>query len=244
MPVVDLSDRTVPALGAHIAMCAPEGGSNVELMAPADPDQPLSRALLKFLGRRGDGPYALMLEAPDPDAEAAVLAERGVDVLPLMAGAGGRDVHPHSTHGVLIRIYPDDSAPVPRRPAEAPGLSGITRVVVATSDAALAAKAYEHGLGLTVGPATLDVERGVHVATCTPPRGGVIDLVAPFDTDQPFARSLHEHLRDHGEGMYALVLETPEPAAAVGVLGERGLATETGSGRCAVTAFGTRFLVQ
>ena len=119
MPVLDFSDRTVPSLGAHVAMCIPEGGSNIELMSPADPDKPLSQALQKFLDRRGDGLYALMLEAPDPDAEADTLAERGLDVLPLMVGAAGRDVHPRSTHGVLIRVYPDNS--VPARPGTRAG---------------------------------------------------------------------------------------------------------------------------
>src|SRR5947209_2156379 len=84
MPVVDHSHHTVPALGAHIAMCVPAGGSNVELMAPATPGLPLSEALQKFLDRRGQGPYALMLEAPDPDVEAEALASRGLDVLGLM----------------------------------------------------------------------------------------------------------------------------------------------------------------
>src|SRR5438093_112100 len=84
MPVVDLSEQTVSALGAHVGMCAPEDGSNIELMAPADAGKPLSLALQKFLDRRGEGLFALMLEAPDPDAEAEVLGARGLDVMPLM----------------------------------------------------------------------------------------------------------------------------------------------------------------
>src|SRR5579859_2087744 len=114
MPVIDFTEETVPTLGAQIALCVPEGGSNIELMAPADRGKPLSQALDRFLDRRGEGLYALMLEAPDPDREAAALAGRGLDVLPLMAGAGGRDVHPRSTHGVLIRVYPSDSVQTAR----------------------------------------------------------------------------------------------------------------------------------
>src|SRR3954453_19995897 len=90
LPVVDFSERTVPQLGARVAMCMPEGGSNIELMAPAGPGKPLSQSLQKRPARRGEGFYALMLEAPEPDVEATALAARGMDVLPLMGGAGGR----------------------------------------------------------------------------------------------------------------------------------------------------------
>ena len=132
MPIADFSSETVPSLGAHVAMCQPKGGSNIELMAPANPTEPLSQALQKFLDRRGEGIYALMLEAPDPNAEAEVLLERGVKVLPLMRGAGGRDIHPSSTHGVLVRIYPDGSVAQPDNPVSAyPNYSGIQKAVVA-----------------------------------------------------------------------------------------------------------------
>ena len=33
MPVADFSRRTVPGLGAHVAMCVPEGGSNIDSWA-------------------------------------------------------------------------------------------------------------------------------------------------------------------------------------------------------------------
>ena len=161
MPVVDFSPRTVPSLGAHVGMCVPKGGSNVELMAPADPSAPLSQALRSSLDRRGEGLYALMLEAPDPDVEAVELAGRGLDVMPLMPGAGGRDVHPRSTHGVLVRVYPNDSATTGDVNGGGDlGLSGIVRVVVATADASLAATAYGDGFGLEVGPVVDDPERG------------------------------------------------------------------------------------
>ena len=123
MYVNDMSARTVPELGAHVGMCQPPGGSNVELMAPSDPDAPLSIALNRFLDRRGTGLYALMLEAADPNAEAQELAMRGMNLLPLMPAATGRDVHPNSTHGVLMRVYPTGSVAQPDDPAvEAPRL--------------------------------------------------------------------------------------------------------------------------
>jgi catechol 2,3-dioxygenase-like lactoylglutathione lyase family enzyme len=243
MPVVDLSERTAPTLGAHVAMCAPEGGSNIELMSPADPDKPLSQALQKFLRRRGDGPYALMLEAPDPNAEATALAERGLDVLPLMAGAGGRDVHPRSTHGVLVRIYPDNSVP-PSAGQEslAPGLSGIATVIVATTDASLAANVYGQGFGLDVGPVVHDEERGVLCARCRAPKGGDIELVSAVDADNPFAQDIERCVKEQNGGIYALVLRAADPAAALALLDARGVGPRA-TAAPEIVVFGTRFLV-
>ena len=77
MPLDDLSAFSAPSLGAKLAMCVPPGGSNIELMSPHDPAAPLSQSLTRFLDRRGDGLFALMLESPDPNAEAELLRERG-----------------------------------------------------------------------------------------------------------------------------------------------------------------------
>lgn len=255
MHVNDMSDRTVPDLGAHVGMCQPLGGSNVELMAPSDPDAPLSMALNRFLDRRGTGLYALMLEAANPNAEADELALRGMNVLPVMAGATGRDVHPNSTHGVLMRVYPTGSVPQPDEPAVgAPHLSGIVRVIVATDDASVAAKAYDHGLGLDVSHAEPDTERGVLVAHAMAPRAAgngaagnasaVIELVSPLDESRPFAGAIASHLRDKGQGMAALVLSAEAPALAAELVGERGLAADLhGPFGPEVTAFGTRFVI-
>ena len=244
MPVLDFSDRTVPDLGAHVGMCMPAGGSNIELMAPSDPDAPLSRSLQKFLDRFGDGLYALMLEAPDPNAEAEELAERGLDVLPLMPGAGGRDLHPRSTHGVLIRVYPNDSVGQhEQRASAAPGLSGISKVVVATDDAHKAAAVYGTGLGLSVGPAVNDAEDGVVRVTCEPPKGGVIELVSAIDTNRPYGREIAEFVETRSEGMHTLVLETDDPAAAASTLSGRGLTFE-GEASPSTTVFGTRFVLR
>jgi hypothetical protein len=244
MPVLDFSDQTVPTLGAHVGMCVPDGGSNIELMSPADPSKPLSQALQKFLDRRGDGLYALMLEAPDPDVEAVALAERGLDVLPLMAGAGGRDVHPRSTHGVLIRIYPNNSVQTEGpHESSAPGFSGITKVIVATADVSLAANVYGQGFALDVGPVLHDEERGVLCARCQPPKGGVIELVSAVDTDRPFAHDIERCMKEHNGGMYALVLRAGDPRSALALLNDRGIVARDGTDPGA-EIFGARFLFE
>lgn len=244
MPYNDLSGGTAAQLGAHVGMCVPTGGSNIELMAPANPDLPLSQALQKFLDRRGEGLYALMLEAPDPDTEADGLAGRGLDVLPLMAGAGGRDVHPRSTGGVLIRVYPNDSAPSggPHTSAE-PGLTGIVEAIVATADAGETAAAYRHGFGLATDDPVKDPDRGVLSVRCRAPKGGDIELVSPIDPGAGFAGSIADFLATTGGGLYALVLEADDPARARELLAERGV-TRGGHDGDELTAFGTRFLIR
>jgi hypothetical protein len=244
MPVADFSDTTVPSLGAHVGMCTPEGGSNIELMAPANPDMALSQSLQKFLDRRGEGFYALMLEAPDPDAEAEILSERGLSGLPLMKGAGGRDVHPSSTHGVLVRVYPNDSAPAPEGvTSAAPELSGIARVIIATTDAAGAAEAYGHGFGLEVEPLVNDEERGVCGVLCRPPKGGVIELVSTVDTSKPFAREIELFLKEKNEGIYAFVLQAEDPKVAATFLQDSGVSVGGTTGLEA-SVFGACLLIE
>ena len=209
MPVVDLTPGSVESLGAKLAMCVPEGGSNIELMSPADPGAPLSRSLSRFLERRGEGLFALMLEAPDPDEEAIALRKRGLNVLPTMAGASGRDVHPNSTHGVLIRVYPVNSFSGETSPASS-GLSGIVRAIVAVRDLDHARRFYETGFGLACDAPRDDDSRGVRGFVCRPPSGGVVEFVSPSDTDRPFAAEVATCLEDR-DGLYALVLQGDEP---------------------------------
>ncbi len=218
MPVEE-SPASVQSLGVRIAMCTPPGGSNIELMSPAVPEAPLNQSLQKFLDRRGEGLFALMLEAPDPNAEADVLTGRGLHVLPLMAGAGGRDVHPRSTHGVLIRVYPTRE---PRGTGAAP-LTGIVRVIIAVNDFDDAVKVYRDRFAMRLEEAPPDTSRGVRVAYCRPGAGGVIEIVSPADTTRPFARSVAGFLERRGEGMYALVHQTDDPTAEAGALRAKGV---------------------
>jgi len=253
IPVVDLSAYSAQNLGANLAMCVPPGGSNIELMSPHDPAAPLSQSLARFLDRRGDGLFALMLEAPDPNAEAELLRARGLDVLPLMLGASGRDVHPRSTHGVLIRVYPTASfqaqpEQITRNDARALGLSGIARVVIAVSDAKRARDTYERGLGLTVLRTSSDSERGIESVLVRAPSGGVIELARPVNEARSFAAAVAERLDQSGDGMCALVLKAPDPAAVGAALSERGLKVqaldESSIEVAASSLFGTRVIVE
>ena len=230
MPVVDVSESSVASLGVNVAMCVPEGGSNIEIMSPSDPNAPLSHSLQKFLARRGEGLFALMLEAPDPNVEAEALLNRGLNVLPLMAGAGGRDVHPNSTHGVLIRVYPVNSfrgratAPTDHgQDTDSPGLSGIAQVIIAVNDLDHAVTVYGNQFALDMAEPVVDAERGVRSAIFTPPSGGVIELVSVDKRNRPFAESVANFLDNNPEGMYALVLQSHDLQASARNLAARGV---------------------
>ncbi len=227
MPVIDLSKSSLPEYGAALGMCVPEGGSNIELMSPVDPSTPLSKSLQGFLDRRGQGLFALMLEAPVPDDEAKILIRRGLNVMPLMPGAFGRDVHPSSTHGVLIRVYPVNSFvakhEVPVDEHDGPRVSGISRVIIAVEDIEHAIEVYGSQFNMAMDSTKLDAERGVRSAICRPATGGAIELVSVDDSSRPFANAIAEFLQNHHEGMYALVLQTKDVIATQKMLVERGL---------------------
>ncbi|TDJ22736.1 MAG: hypothetical protein E2O61_08490 [Gammaproteobacteria bacterium] len=228
MPVIDISDTSVDSLGAKLAMCVPQGGSNIEIMCPEIATAPLCQSLQRFLDRRGEGLFALMLEAPTPDDEAEVLLERGLHVLPLMAGAGGRDIHPKSTHGVLIRVYPVNSFQGEKQQSdETLSLSGITRVMIAVQNIDQAVAVYGAKLGMPIDPVAVDAVRGVKSALCHPPTGGMIELVSVEDNKQAFAKSVEAFLQSRGEGMFALVLETQDLQKTAEVLSQRGLNVDT-----------------
>ena len=148
--------------------------------------------------------------------------------MPLMPGAFGRDVHPSSTHGVLIRVYPVNSfvtqykGPVDER--DGPCVSGISRVIIAVEDIDRAVETYGVQFKMVMDPTQRDTERGVHAAICRPASGGVIELVAVDDSTRPFANAIADFLQNRREGMYALVLQTSDVPATQMMLVERGLA--------------------
>jgi catechol 2,3-dioxygenase-like lactoylglutathione lyase family enzyme len=233
MPVIDMSDTSVDSLGAKLGMCVPPGGSNIELMCPDVPEAPLSQSLQRFLDRRGEGLFALMLEAAVPDEEAERLLANGLNVLPLMEGAGGRDIHPNSTHGVLIRVYPVNSFQGQMdETADTVGLSGVARVVIAVRDIEAASDVYGSKIGLDIEPSSIDDARGVTSVLVRPPTGGVIELVAVKDPSQPFAQRVAEFLTERGEGMFELVLASSDLGNATTTLSSRGLTVDSaGSSR-------------
>jgi len=90
--------------GAEI-LSFPFGESEIELLAPRDPDGPIAR----FLARRGTGIHHICYRVPDLDAALEACRAAGyrlVDDAP-RPGAGGRRIafiHPKSTAGILLEL--------------------------------------------------------------------------------------------------------------------------------------------
>ena len=122
-------------------------------------------------------------------------------------------------------------------------LSGIAKVIVATTDAALAADAYGRGFGLEVGAASVDEDRGVLSVVCRPPKGGIIEPVSAIDTSREFAQDIACMVKEKGEGIYALVLCAEDPRSAASVLRSRGLDLSETTG-IETSVFGTRILIE
>jgi catechol 2,3-dioxygenase-like lactoylglutathione lyase family enzyme len=142
---------------------------------------------------------------------------------------------------VQIRVYPVDSFKaashsIQHNASRALGLSGVARVVIAVRDLERALEVYGHRLALEAVEPRPDPRRGVVAALCAAPAGGRIELVAPVDPSQPFAAAIAERLERVGEGMFALVLQAPDPRAARRALAERGIEPEN--------LFGARILLE
>lgn len=81
------------------------GESEIELLAPRDPDGPIAR----FLAKRGPGIHHVCYRVPDLDAALDRCRKAGyrlIDETPRQ-GAGGRRiafVHPKATAGILLEL--------------------------------------------------------------------------------------------------------------------------------------------
>lgn len=81
------------------------GDTQVELLAPKEPDGPIAR----FLMRRGPGIHHICYRVPDLDAALDACRAAGyrlIDEAPRL-GAGGRRIafiHPKSTAGILLEL--------------------------------------------------------------------------------------------------------------------------------------------
>jgi len=81
------------------------GGSNIELVQPAEPDSPLD----KFLKTKGQGMHHLCFEVDDIEAEIKSLLENGATMIDEKPRPGAHNsrvafVHPKSSSGVLIEL--------------------------------------------------------------------------------------------------------------------------------------------
>jgi hypothetical protein len=97
-------------------------------------------------------------------------------------------------------------------------------VIVAVHDLDHAVAVYGNKFALDIAEPTVDAKRGVRSTVCTPPSGGVIELVSVYNRNQPFAESVAEFLDSSREGMYALVLQSRDLQGSARNLATRGVA--------------------
>ena len=81
------------------------GGSNIELVQPAEPDSPLD----KFLKTKGQGMHHVCFEVDDIEAEIKLLLENGATMIDEKPRPGAHNsrvafIHPKSSSGVLIEL--------------------------------------------------------------------------------------------------------------------------------------------
>ena len=103
--VLGLVPGPVESADGAAIVSLPFGESEVELLAPRDPDGPIAR----FLERRGAGIHHICYRVPDLDSALDACRRAGyrlVDEVP-RTGAGGRRiafVHPKATAGILLEL--------------------------------------------------------------------------------------------------------------------------------------------
>ncbi len=154
----------------------------------------------------------------------------------------------------MIRVYPTNSftatSPRPVSEQNSPGLTGIQRVIIAVRDLGLARASYGEKFALEISEPAADAERGVRYVICTPPSGGVIELVEVDKDNTPFARSIKNFLTKNNEGMYALILRSDNLQKTEKALAARGISVSTVEGLEKVleidrdATFGARFWIE
>lgn len=103
--VLGLVPRPPETADGATIVSLPFGESEVELLAPRDPDSPVAR----FLAKRGPGIHHICYRVPNLDAALERCRQAGyrlVDEAP-RSGAGGRRIaflHPKATAGILLEL--------------------------------------------------------------------------------------------------------------------------------------------
>jgi catechol 2,3-dioxygenase-like lactoylglutathione lyase family enzyme len=101
-------------------------------------------------------------------------------------------------------------------------LSGISRVIVAVRDLDDAIVVYRDRLGIRTRLQGASAG-GVRAAVCEPSSGGQIELRSPIENGGSSGRALEVFLRERGEGMHVLVLESADLDATARALRAEGI---------------------
>jgi len=215
------AQATVADQGVKAALL-PIGRSEIELLEPVD----AKGGVAKFLEKRGEGLHHVCFETPDVGAELAAARAAGfplIDEAPRKGLAGMICfLHPKGTRGVLTEFATPPPGSHHHGPCGKGALHGLAlREVTARShDARAAAEVFHAKLGLAMDDAA--ARPGAVTAAVTV--GGVRLCFVGDDPSSTGAEAvaLRGELERGGEGIAALVLEVPDPAAAAPALTARG----------------------
>ncbi|MBI4234500.1 MAG: VOC family protein [Chloroflexi bacterium] len=193
----------------------------IEIVQPVDPRS----AGARFLERRGEGVYMLVLEVEDRDAAAARLKGLGMAITGTSDGPDSRTafVHPRSflsaflalTQPVNPRNPWPDAGPGWRKFARRAVVKDLKQAVILVRD--LGAALYQAHRAFNLLPTNLhELEYGVRAAYLPVGRGrhygsSFLELVTPTRGDASAAR----YLERHGEGPYLAIFTVDDLDAAM-----------------------------
>jgi methylmalonyl-CoA/ethylmalonyl-CoA epimerase len=214
------AQATVEDQGVKAALL-PIGRSEIELLEPVNPDG----GVAKFLEKRGEGLHHVCFETPDVGADLAAARATGfplIDQAPRKGLAGMiAFLHPKGTCGVLTEFA---TPPASSHHAGAYGhgaLHGLAlrEVTARSKDPEAAARLFHDKLGLA--HTGMAARPGTVLAAVE--IGGVrLCFVGPDPAATAGDAAIRADLERGGEGIAALVLEVPDPAAAESTLAPLG----------------------
>lgn len=206
----------LPQYGLKNAILPVGEGACVEFLQPTDPGSPGAR----FIQRRGEGMYLLVMEVENLSSLAQHLREKGVRITEEAEFPTHRSVfvHPLSVNGTFMELA-EWRVPEEYRPVETPLVRRIRQVAILVRDLEAAASRWEELFGLKVTNRFPITFAGLEAAILPLKDGETfIELAQPVDPNSSAAR----YLERHGEGLWLLIFQVDNLDQALAQLRQRG----------------------
>ena len=212
---------TLPQFGLDNAVLPAGNGTFVELLSPRADESGANSAGARFLRRRGEAPYLIILETTEYDRLIPHLRAQGVRITAETQHAGSRSafLHPASCNGAFLEIteVSDPSNPWPaagpdwQSSAHQPGTLQLRQVAIIVNDLDAALAQWRRLFGLEPTKRFQISFTDLEIAVL--PLGGrdtFIELAQPTSPDSPSGRFLARY----GEGIYLTIYEIADSLAA------------------------------